>query len=171
MSICSRSEGYLRSGWEQPSEEVPNNITSSFGRSGHWRVFAARPFEANELVEVCPLVEAVAFAMGNWYKRNFRTDEVRDTNFATDSQAIVLRFNFARPNSSQGESINFEGFTPYWSKLHGRGVFADTNFKRDEIVELGVDEIVRNEELCFDYGEAYWDAPHRRFQRPKARGS
>lgn len=23
------------------------------------------------------------------------------------------------------------------SKLHGRGVFADTNFKRDEIVELG----------------------------------
>eukprot|EP00930_Biecheleria_cincta_P086561 TRINITY_DN75835_c0_g1_i1.p1 TRINITY_DN75835_c0_g1~~TRINITY_DN75835_c0_g1_i1.p1 ORF type:complete len:583 (+),score=103.19 TRINITY_DN75835_c0_g1_i1:35-1783(+) len=41
------SQGYVRSGWEQPSEEA---------RSGHWRVFAARPFEAHELVEVCPLV-------------------------------------------------------------------------------------------------------------------
>lgn len=37
----------MRSGWEQPPEEA---------RSGHWRIFAARPFEAHELVEVCPLV-------------------------------------------------------------------------------------------------------------------
>jgi hypothetical protein len=40
--------GYVRSGWEQPKEE---------SRHGHWRVFAARPFGANELIEVCPLVE------------------------------------------------------------------------------------------------------------------
>lgn len=39
---------YVRSGWEQPLEE---------SRQGHWRVFAARPFGAHELVEVCPLVK------------------------------------------------------------------------------------------------------------------
>jgi len=38
----------LKGGWEQPPEEA---------RSGHWRVFAARPFGAHELVEVCPLVK------------------------------------------------------------------------------------------------------------------
>lgn len=38
----------LKAGWEQPKEEA---------RSGHWRVFAARPFGAHELVEVCPLVK------------------------------------------------------------------------------------------------------------------
>lgn len=42
-------ESYVRSGWEQPPEE---------SREGHWRVFAARPFGENELVEVCPLVKA-----------------------------------------------------------------------------------------------------------------
>jgi hypothetical protein len=30
----------------------------------------------------------------------------------------------------------------------------------------GSGEIRRNEELCFDYGEAYWDSPSRRHQRP-----
>lgn len=38
----------LRCGWEQPTEEF---------RQGHWRVFAARPFGAHELIEVCPLVK------------------------------------------------------------------------------------------------------------------
>lgn len=41
------SPQYVRAGWEQPPEEA---------RCGHWRVFAARPFEAHELIEVCPLV-------------------------------------------------------------------------------------------------------------------
>jgi len=41
-------DSYLRAGWEQPVEE---------SRSGHWRVFAARSFGANELIEVCPLVK------------------------------------------------------------------------------------------------------------------
>lgn len=39
---------YLRAGWQQPPPEI---------RAGHWRVFAARPFGANELVEVCPLMK------------------------------------------------------------------------------------------------------------------
>ena len=41
----------------------------SKARSGHWRVFAARPFEANELVEV----QGVMWEMmhGSW--SNFRT--------------------------------------------------------------------------------------------------
>merc|ERR1719188_2771496 len=34
------------------------------------------------------------------------------------------------------------------------------------IPEEGSEEIPRNTELCFDYGEAYWDCPSRRFQRP-----
>jgi len=38
---------HVQCGWEQPSEE---------SRTGHWRVFAARPFAPQELVEVCPLV-------------------------------------------------------------------------------------------------------------------
>jgi hypothetical protein len=35
----------------------------------------------------------------------------------------------------------------------------------------GSSEVSRNAELCFDYGEAYWDAPSRRFQRPGAGSS
>ncbi|CAJ1390468.1 unnamed protein product [Effrenium voratum] len=46
------SEGYVKSGWEQPSEEESHGTTIRCqGRSGHWRVFASRPFEAHELVE------------------------------------------------------------------------------------------------------------------------
>eukprot|EP00435_Cladocopium_sp_Y103_P014110 s2414_g3.t1 len=326
------SDGYLKSGWEQPSEE---------GRSGHWRVFAARPFEANELVEVCPLVEvdletciacfqlrmnvvetpadedSVPLGYGMLYQQSIELPDVQInwtpvTNFnckfipvgnhmyiyatrriqADEELILEYKRNF---RTEEGEAINFEGFTPYWcrqeqpdafrkalvapcgprkvrpipgcvkfgkSQLHGRGVFADANFKRGEVVEVcpclildtngadcmqdgkltfpmiirgnqdhcfqinevkldvegksvvkrqsryvlpcgyggmynhlergqgenvqwfydettqcciwvahpkdGVDQIQRNEELCFDYGEAYWEAP-RRVQRPKAR--
>lgn len=324
------SEGYLKSGWEQPSEE---------GRSGHWRVFAARPFEANELVEVCPLVEVdletciacfqlrmnvvetpadedaaytgktgkvksyVPLGYGMLYQQSIELPDVQInwtpvTNFnckfipvgnhmyiyatrriqADEELILEYKRNF---RTEEGEAINFEGFTPYWcrqeqpdafrkalvapcgprkvrpipgsvkfgkSQLHGRGVFADANFKRGEVVEVcsclildtngadcmqdhcfqinevkldvegksvvkrqsryilpcgyggmynhlergqgenvqwfydettqcciwvahpkeGVEQIQRNEELCFDYGEAYWQAPQR-VQRPKAR--
>ncbi|CAJ1449102.1 unnamed protein product, partial [Effrenium voratum] len=325
------SEGYVKSGWEQPSEE---------GRSGHWRVFASRPFEAHELVEVCPLAEVdldtciasfqlrmnivetpadedaaftgkvgrvksyVPLGYGMLYQQSIELPDVQInwtpvTNFnckfipvgnhmyiyatrriqADEELILEYKRNF---RTDEGEAINFEGFTPYWcrqeqpesfrkaltapigprkvrpipgcvkfgkSMLHGRGVFADAGYKRGEIVEMcpclildtngaecmqdhcfqipevkldvegrsvvkrqsryvlpcgyggmynhlergegenvqwffdettqccvwvaqpkeGVDSIQRNEELCFDYGEAYWDAPHRRFQRPKAR--
>lgn len=323
------SEGCLKSGWEQPSEE---------GRSGHWRVFAARPFEANELVEVCPLVEVdletciacfqlrmnvvetpadedaaytgktgkvksyVPLGYGMLYQQSIELPDVQInwtpvTNFnckfipvgnhmyiyatrriqADEELILEYKRNF---RTEEGEAINFEGFTPYWcrqeqpdafrkalvapcgprkvrpipgsvkfgkSQLHGRGVFADANFKRGEVVEVcpclildtngadcmqdhcfqinevkldvegksvvkrqsryilpcgyggmynhlergqgenvqwfydettqcciwvahpkeGVEQIQRNEELCFDYGEAYWQAPQR-VQRPKA---
>ncbi|CAE8642087.1 unnamed protein product, partial [Polarella glacialis] len=209
---------------------------------GHMYIYATRKIQADEEL----ILE---------YKRCFRTD--------------------------QGESIDFSGFTPYWSrrqqpeaftqalasqsapggeraipgrvkfglsKLHGRGVFADARYKKGEILEMcpclvldmngadcmqdhcfhlpevklevdgcsivkrqsryilpcgyggmynhletgkgenvqwlydettqccvwladpqkGGERLERNEELCFDYGEAYWDAPSRRFQRPCA---
>jgi len=324
------SDGYLKSGWEQPSEEA---------RSGHWRVFAARPFEANELVEVCPLVEVdletcmacfqlrmnvvetpadedaaytgkkgriksyVPLGYGMLYQQSIELPDVQInwtpvTNFnckfipvgnhmyiyatrkiqADEELILEYKRNF---RTEEGEAINFEGFTPYWcrkeqpdafrkaltapvgprkvrpiagsvkfgkSQLHGRGVFADANYKRGEIVEVcpclildtngadcmqdhcfqvnevkldvegqsvvkrqtryvlpcgyggmynhlekgqgenvqwyydettqcciwvahpkeGVDEIQRNEELCFDYGEAYWNCPQR-LQRPQVR--
>lgn len=51
QGCLSLPPGYVRSGWEQPLEE---------SRQGHWRIFAARPFGAYELVEVCPLVEVDA---------------------------------------------------------------------------------------------------------------
>eukprot|EP00439_Symbiodinium_sp_Y106_P061861 s3249_g9.t1 len=325
------SAGYVKSGWEQPAEEA---------RSGHWRVFAARPFEAHELIEVCPLAEVdletciasfqlrmnivetpadedasytgktgrvksyVPLGYGMLYQQSIELPDVQInwtpvTNFnckfvpvgnhmyiyaARKIQAdeeLILEYKRCF-RTDEGESINFEGFTPYWcrqehsdafrkaltapcgprkvrpipgrvkfgkSRLHGRGVFADATFKKGEIVEMcpcliidtngadcmqdhcfqlpevkidveggsvmkrqsryvlpcgyggmynhlecgqgenvqwfydettqccvwvahpqeGQDELQRNEELCFDYGEAYWDAPHRRFHRPAAR--
>jgi len=51
QGCLTHSERTLQAGWEQPKEEC---------RAGHWRVFAARPFGANELVEVCPLVKVDA---------------------------------------------------------------------------------------------------------------
>jgi len=317
----------VRSGWEQPQEEA---------RSGHWRVFAARPFGAHELVEVCPLVRVdhvesmfasmqlrmnvvetaadedahitgkygrvrnnLPLGFGMLYQQSIQLWDVQVnwtpvTNFnckmlpvgnhmyiystrkiqANEELVLDYRRNF---RSDRGEVIDFAGFTPYWtrekppanflkaltsphgprkvrpvpgsvkfgkSKLHERGVFADANFKKGEIVEIcpclildknGADcmqdyvfhipavkvrvgarevvkrgeryilplgngglynhleaengqnvswyydetshcmvwvaepqglDIVKNEELCFDYGEAYWDVPARRHQRP-----
>eukprot|EP00931_Biecheleriopsis_adriatica_P056092 TRINITY_DN33241_c0_g1_i1.p1 TRINITY_DN33241_c0_g1~~TRINITY_DN33241_c0_g1_i1.p1 ORF type:complete len:594 (-),score=130.99 TRINITY_DN33241_c0_g1_i1:29-1810(-) len=322
------SPGYVRSGWEQPTEEA---------RSGHWRIFAARPFEAHELIEVCPLVPVdvetciasfqlrmnivetpadedagftgktgrvrsyVPLGYGMLYQQSIELDDVKInwtpvTNFnckfvpvkdhmyiyATRKiqadEELILEYKRCF-RTDQGESINFEGFTPYWcrrelpqsfgkalvapcgprkvrpipgqvkfgrSKLHNRGVFADANYKKGEILEMcpclildtngadcmqdycfhlpevqmtvegrslvkrqaryvlpcgygglynhleagqgenvqwffdetsqccvwvahpkdGAEEVLRNEELCFDYGQAYWDAPNRRQQRP-----
>ena len=74
QGVCNafavRSAGYVKSGWEQPAEEArlrndAYNMTPTAtaatawqladvtckARCGHWRVFAARPFEAHELIE------------------------------------------------------------------------------------------------------------------------
>lgn len=319
---------YVRAGWEQPIEEA---------RTGHWRVFAARPFEAFELVEVCPLVPVdvetclaslqlrmnivetpadedahvtgktgrvrsyIPLGYGMLYQQSIELEDIKInwkpvTNFNCKFVAVrehmyiyatrriqadeELILDFKRCfRTDEGEAIDFTGFTPYWcrqeppenfakalvtpcgprkvrpvpgrvkfgaSNLHGRGVFADANYRKGEIVEMSPcivldkngadclqdfcfmvpevsvevegrelvkrqsryvlpcgygglynhlptgrgenvqwlydettnccvwiadpqderDEILRNEEICFDYGEAFWNAPSRRFQRP-----
>lgn len=191
-------------------------------RNQHWRIFATRTFEQNELIEVCPLVEInihltmaalnlrdsvietpkedgprglldvwIPLGYGMLYQRAVKLKDVKVNEeevsthnaemvsakahmyvYATRrihvDEEIVLNWH-GEVRTDDGAAIDMTGFTPYWcrdqhpevfqkalsvpagprpkrplfghikfgwSKIQGRGVFADKSYSRGEIVEI-----------------------------------
>jgi len=152
-----------------PPCESPREVRSvpgcvKFGKSRlHERgVFAGAAYRKGEIIEACPCL-------------------VLDRNGA----ACMQDYCFHLPDVSvelQGRSITKRqaryvlpcGYGGMYNHLDAEG--ENVEWLYDETSQCcvymarppdGGEVVQRNAELCFDYGEAYWDAPSRRHQRPR----